>query len=144
MTPQSRSQHTRSVQLHWRHARNVPDAVLENHRARLEQALRDEQCDGRGELRLQLDSLSAQQELRIDGFAGRLNEATARTDQRLTELTVRTDQRLDEMTQRNELRIGEMRVTLDVALPPWPLRQSVAGLNGHARRRLAWQRVREH
>ena len=115
-----------------------PDAVLEIHRTRLEQALRDEQRDGRGELRLQLDSLSAQQELRIDGFGGKLTELTARTDQRLEVLRdALTDdarkgrvegaelqqrfadalgQRLNEMTQRNELRIGEMRVTLEQKL----------------------------
>ena len=39
---------------------------------RLEQALRDEQREGRSELRQQLDSLSTQQEQRIEGFAGRL------------------------------------------------------------------------
>ncbi|MGH8077646.1 MAG: DNA recombination protein RmuC [Lysobacter sp.] len=72
-----------------------PDVVLEIHRARLEQALRDEQRDGRGELRLQLDSLSAQQEQRIDGFGRNLNEVAARTDLRLSELTERTDARLD-------------------------------------------------
>ena len=44
--------------------RRKPDTVLDNHRTRLEQALRDEQCAGRGALRLQLDSLSAQQEQR--------------------------------------------------------------------------------
>jgi len=118
--------------------RRKPDAVLEIHRTRLEQALRDEQRDGRGELRLQLDSLSAQQELRIDGFGGKLTELTVRTDQRLDVLReALTDdarkgrvegaelqqrfadslgQRLNEMTQRNELRIGEMRVTLEQKL----------------------------
>ena len=64
-----------------------PDAVLEIHRTRLEQALRDEQRDGRGELRLQLDSLSAQQEQRIDGFGAKLTELTVRTDARLDPLT---------------------------------------------------------
>src|SRR5690606_22999811 len=49
----------------------------------LETALREEQRDGRGELRQQLDSLSAQQEQRIEGFGLRLNDFTARTDQRL-------------------------------------------------------------
>ncbi|MDQ3206458.1 MAG: DNA recombination protein RmuC [Pseudomonadota bacterium] len=75
--------------------RRRPDALLEAHRSRLEQALRDEQREGRGELRQQLDSLSAQQESRIEAFSARLNESTARTDVRLNELTARTDQRLD-------------------------------------------------
>ena len=115
-----------------------PDAVLENHRTRLEQALRDEQRDGRNELRLQLDSLSAQQEQRIDGFGGKLTELTVRTDARLDVLReALTDdarkgraeaaelqqrfaeslgQRLNDMTQRNDQRIGEMRVTLEEKL----------------------------
>ena len=118
--------------------RRKPDAVLETHRIRLEQALRDEQRDGRGELRLQLDSLSAQQEQRIDGFGGKLTELTVRTDARLDVLReALTDdarkgraegaelqqrfaetlgQRLNEMTQRNDQRIGEMRVTLEEKL----------------------------
>ena len=115
-----------------------PDAVLENHRIRLEQALRDEQRDGRGELRQQLEGMSAQQEQRIDGFGGRLTELTVRTDARLdvlrealtedarrgrvegAELQQRfaesLGQRLNEMTQRNEQRIGEMRATLEQKL----------------------------
>ncbi|RNF83636.1 DNA recombination protein RmuC [Montanilutibacter psychrotolerans] len=72
-----------------------PDALLDAHNARLEQALRAEQRDGRGELRAQLDSLSAQQEQRIEGFSTRLNEVAARTDQHLRGLSERTDARLD-------------------------------------------------
>ncbi|MCY7355381.1 MAG: DNA recombination protein RmuC [Lysobacter sp.] len=105
---------------------------------RLEQALRDEQRDGRSELRQQLDSLSAQQEARIEGFGGKLVDLTTRTDQRLdvlrealtgdarkgraeaAELQQRfaesLGQRLNEMTQRNEQRIGEMRTTLEQKL----------------------------
>ncbi|MFP7726511.1 DNA recombination protein RmuC [Lysobacter sp. D1-1-M9] len=75
--------------------RRKPEAALESLRARLEQALREEQRDGRGELRQQLDSLSAQQETRIEGFGNRLNEVAARTDQRLNELTSRTDRQLE-------------------------------------------------
>jgi DNA recombination protein RmuC len=102
---------------------------------RLEQVLRDEQRDGRGELRQQLDSLSAQQEQRIDGFAGRLNEAALRTDQRLEDLrealtedarkargetalalrdfATALDHRIGELTRNNEARLGEMRATLE-------------------------------
>ncbi|MFC3551976.1 DNA recombination protein RmuC [Lysobacter cavernae] len=115
-----------------------PEAALDSLRARLEQALRDEQRDGRGELRQQLDSLSALQEQRIEGFGARLTDLTVRTDQRLDVLREaltedarkgRTEgaqlqqhfadalgQRLNEMTQRNELRIGEMRATLEQKL----------------------------
>lgn len=104
----------------------------------LERALRDEQREGRGELRQQLDSLSAAQEQRIEGFGARLNDLTVRTDQRLDVLRealiedarkARTEgadlqqrfgellgQRLNELTQRNELRIGEMRATLEQKL----------------------------
>ncbi|MGY0617980.1 DNA recombination protein RmuC [Lysobacter sp. A378] len=115
-----------------------PDAVLEAHRAGLEQALRDEQRDGRGELRQQLDSIAQQQDTRMEGFGGKLTELTVRTDQRLdllrdalledarkarsegAELQQRSSdavgQRLTELTQRNELRIGEMRTTLEQKL----------------------------
>ncbi len=104
----------------------------------LERALRDEQREGRGELRQQLDSLSAAQEQRIEGFGARLTEMSVRTDKRLDDLRAaltedarkaRTEgadlqqrfgellgQRLNELTQRNELRIGEMRVTLEQKL----------------------------
>ncbi len=93
----------------------------------LEQALRDEQRDGRGELRDQLDSLGAQQALRIDGFGGRLdalretlNEDArkARTEnaEALQRFTDALGQRLTELTQRNELRLGEMRATLEAKL----------------------------
>ncbi len=102
---------------------------------RLEVLLRDEQREGRGELRQQLDSMSAQQETRIEGFGGKLVELTTRTDQRLDVLREaltedarkgRTEAaglqqrfadalglRLQEMTQRNDQRIGEMRQTLE-------------------------------
>ena len=104
----------------------------------LERALRDEQREGRGELRQQLDSLSAAQEQRIEGFGARLTEMSVRTDKRLDDLRAaltedarkaRSEgadqqqrlgeslgQRLAELTQRNELRIGEMRATLEQKL----------------------------
>ena len=115
-----------------------PDAMLEAHRARLEQALRDEQREGRAELRQHLDSISAQQEARIEGFSGKLGDLTSRTDQRLESLraaliedarVARVEaaevqqrssdaigQKLSELTQRNEQRIGEMRTTLEQQL----------------------------
>ena len=101
----------------------------------LERALRDEQREGRGELREQLEGLSRAQEVRIDGFARSLADLSTRTDQRLDVLrdTLTEDarkgrldasesqqrfadslgQRLNELTQRNEQRIGEMRTTLE-------------------------------
>lgn len=104
----------------------------------LEAALREEQREGRVELRQQLDSLSAAQAQRIEGFGARLTEFSTRTDQRLDVLReALTDdarkarsegadaqqrfadalgQRLNELTQRNEQRIGEMRATLEQQL----------------------------
>ena len=104
----------------------------------LEAALREEQREGRAELRQQLDSLSVAQAQRIDGFGARLTEFSTRTDQRLDVLRealtedarkARTEsadlqqrfadtlgQRLAELTQRNEQRIGEMRATLESQL----------------------------
>src|SRR5688572_27600907 len=104
----------------------------------LQQALRTEQREGRGELREQLDAFSAQQELRIDGFAGRLNEAAVRTDQRLEDLrgaltedarlarvetaaalrdfAAALDARVGELTRNNELRLGELRASLDTRM----------------------------
>ena len=63
--------------------RRRPEALLEAHRERLEQALRDEQRDGRGELRQTLDGLSQLQAQRIDGFGTRLGQFSERTEQRL-------------------------------------------------------------
>ncbi|MGN6224279.1 DNA recombination protein RmuC [Pseudoxanthomonas sp.] len=104
----------------------------------LERALRDEQRDGRGELREQLEGLSRQQEIRIEGFGRSLADLSTRTDQRLDILREALSedarkgrleaaesqqrfadtlgQRLAELTQRNELRIGEMRTTLEARL----------------------------
>src|SRR3546814_20647638 len=44
----------------------------------LEAALREEQRDGRGELRQQLDSLSRAQAQRIEGFGARLTDFSTR------------------------------------------------------------------
>ena len=115
-----------------------PDAALESLRARLEEALRNEQRDGRLELRQQLDGLAATQGQRIDGFARHLADLGTRTDGRLDQLrdTLTEDARkgrleagesqqrftealsaqLRELTQRNEQRIAEMRATLEQQL----------------------------
>ena len=63
-----------------------PDAALARLRAELEEALREEQREGRSELREQLDSLSRLQETRIEGFGRHLTDLTVRTDQRLDAL----------------------------------------------------------
>ncbi len=118
--------------------RRRPDEALVRLRAELADALRDEQREGRGELRQLLDGLANAQAQRSDGFARLLADFGVRTDQRLDVLrdTLSEDarkgrqeaaesqqrfaesqnQRLAELTQRNELRIGEMRATLEQQL----------------------------
>lgn len=115
-----------------------PGAALGTLRDDIERALRDEQREGRGELRGQLDSLSTAQAQRIEGFGTRLTEFSTRTDQRLDVLREALNEdarkarsegaelqqrfadalglRLAELTQRNEQRIGEMRATLESQL----------------------------
>ena len=115
-----------------------PDAAMARLREPLEQALRSEQREGRGELRAQLDSMGTAQEKRIETFGLRLNDLTERTDQRLDVLraslsddahkgrqdaAIRQQQfaeglgaQLRDLTQRNEQRIGEMRDTLEARL----------------------------
>ena len=112
--------------------------LLRRPEQRMELALREEQRNGRSELREQLDSLSKQQETRIEGFGRNLTELSTRTDQRLDLLrealgedarkgrlesseqqqrfSDTLSQRLNELTQRNELRIGELRATLESRL----------------------------
>jgi DNA recombination protein RmuC len=112
--------------------------LLRRPEERMELALREEQREGRGELREQLEGLSRAQEVRIDGFGRNLADLGTRTDQRLDVLrdTLSEDarkgrletaesqqrfadtlsQRLNELTQRNEQRIGEMRSTLESRL----------------------------
>jgi len=51
--------------------------------AALESALREEQRNGRGELREQLEGMSRQQDARMDGFSRNLTDLSTRTDQRL-------------------------------------------------------------
>ena len=115
-----------------------PDAALDSLRGRIEEALREEQRAGRGELRQQLDSLGANQGQRIDAFGRSLGDLTARTDARLDELRVALNDdahkarlelatrqqqfadalgaQLRELTDRNEQRLGELRATLEQKL----------------------------
>ena len=105
---------------------------------RLELSLREEQREGRGELRQQLDSLSAAQAQRIESFGARLTDFSTRTDERLDVLRAALTEdarkarsegadlqqrfaetlglRIGELAQRNEQRIGEMRATLESQL----------------------------
>ncbi|MFL6586557.1 MAG: DNA recombination protein RmuC [Luteimonas sp.] len=78
----------------------------------LERVLREEQRDGRGELRQQLDASAASQAQRIDAFGAQLQAVAARTDQRLDEFTVRTDARLDTFTRTTDERLGVLRAAL--------------------------------
>jgi DNA recombination protein RmuC len=115
-----------------------PDAALDSLRGRIEDALREEQRAGRGELRQQLDSLGANQGQRIDAFGRSLVDLTARTDARLDELRVALNDdahkarlelatrqqqfadalvtQLRELSDRNEQRLGELRATLEQKL----------------------------
>lgn len=115
-----------------------PDAALDRLRGRVEDALREEQRAGRGELRQQLDSLALAQAQRIEGFGRSLADLTLRTDARLDELrTALNDDaqkarselaggqkqfadglgtQLRELTDRNEQRLTELRVTLEQKL----------------------------
>lgn len=84
-----------------------PDAGLALLREKLEEALRNEQRDGRGELRETLDALAAS--LTRDAQAARSESGqlqqrhNAELNQRIHELTERTDRRLDEF----RIAIGE-------------------------------------
>ncbi|MBX3712335.1 MAG: DNA recombination protein RmuC [Lysobacter sp.] len=115
-----------------------PDAALDRLRGRIEDALREEQRAGRGELRQQLDSLGANQGQRIDAFGRSLGDLTARTDARLDDLRVALNDdahkarlelatrqqqfadalvtQLRELSDRNEQRLGELRTTLEQKL----------------------------
>jgi len=104
-----------------------PDAAMEAQRLAIEQTVRTEQREGRGELRQQLDSLSLQQQQRIDGFGARLEQLreTLNEDARkarsehtlaLRDFSSALDQRIGELTRNNETRLGEMRATLEARL----------------------------
>jgi DNA recombination protein RmuC len=91
---------------------------------RLELSLREEQRVGRGELRDQLDSLSLQQEQRIEGFGGRLDtlretlnddarKARGEQTEALRSFAAALDARVGELTRNNAERLGELRTTLE-------------------------------
>ena len=115
-----------------------PGTGLDALRERIEDTLRAEQRDGRGELRQQLDSLALAQGQRIEAFGRNLTDLTERTDARLDTLRVALNEdahkarlelatsqqqfadalaaQLRELTARNELRLGELRSTLEARL----------------------------
>jgi len=118
--------------------RRKPDQLLAIHNDRLQQALREEQREGRGELRQQLDSLSSAQGQRIEGFGLRLDSLSVRADQRLDVLrqaltedahkarmesavgqqqfTEQLGARLRELSERNAQTLGELRIGLEQQL----------------------------
>jgi DNA recombination protein RmuC len=89
-------------------------------RTGLEEALRGEQREGRGELRQQLEGLSARTDQRLDLLREAVAEDARKARSEGAELQQRfaesLGQRLQELTQRNELRLGEMRATLEQKL----------------------------
>lgn len=107
--------------------RRRPDLLLEAHRTRMEQTLRDEQREGRGELRQQLDGMAVQHDQRIDGFGARLDtlrdalnedarKSRAEQVMALRDFATALDARIGELARGNEARLGEMRVTLEQKL----------------------------
>jgi DNA recombination protein RmuC len=86
----------------------------------LEAALRDEQREGRGELRQQLEGLSARTDQRLDLLREALAEDARKARNEGADLQQRFGEnlglRLQELTQRNEQRLAEMRATLEQKL----------------------------
>jgi DNA recombination protein RmuC len=115
-----------------------PDAGLSALQNQLESALREQQREGRAELRDSLEALGRGQTQHHAVLDQKVNELTGRTDKRLDEfrISIAEDahksrqaaqehqhlfseslgQKLGELTQRNEQRMGEMRVTLESQL----------------------------
>ncbi|MGH8053545.1 MAG: DNA recombination protein RmuC [Stenotrophomonas sp.] len=98
--------------------RRADNTVLEN-------ALREEQRNGRGELREHLEAMTRQQDARMDGFGRNLTDLSTRTDQRLDLLrdSLTDDARKgreensnaqQQLTQLLGTRLQEVRDQLDV------------------------------
>ena len=114
--------------------RKPDDSAIANVRDRLEQSLREEQRDGRSELREVLDGITRQQLQRIEQFAQHLGEFGTRTDTRINELretlsadsrTARSEsselqqrgsdalnQRVNELAERTDKRLDEFRLSI--------------------------------
>ncbi len=115
-----------------------PDAGLAGLRDDLERALRNEQREGRGELRDSLDRQVSAQSLHQQALSQNIGDLTERTDRRLDEFRIaiaedgrksREEQRgqqqqfsqalsdrLRDLSERNTQVLGELRVTLDTQL----------------------------
>lgn len=111
-----------------------PDAALVMLREQLEDALRGEQREGRGELRESLESLARAQATQMEGFGTRLLEVEQRHDARFgqfrealsgetraarnesSEQQLRHNnalsQRINELTERTDKRLDEFRIAL--------------------------------
>jgi DNA recombination protein RmuC len=100
--------------------RKPPRPDLSAEHARLEQALREDQRGGRGEMQLQLADLSGRTEQRLDRLREALAEDGRKARAEGAEMQARfadsLGQRLQELTQRNEQRLAEMRATLEQKL----------------------------
>ena len=100
--------------------RRRPEAAIDALRGKLEEALRSEQREGRGELRQQLEGLSARTDQRLDLLREALAEDARKARSEGAALQQRFAEslglRLKELTDRNEQRLGEMRATLEQKL----------------------------
>jgi len=115
-----------------------PDAGLASLRDGLERALRDEQREGRGELRESLQGLDGAQSRHQQALSQKVGDLTERTDRRLDEFRIAIaedgrksreeqrgqqqqfadalGQRLRELGDRNTQTLGELRATLETQL----------------------------
>lgn len=108
-----------------------PDAALADLRQRLEEALREEQRAGRGELRESLESsataqsrhildLAERTDTRLDAFQKSLSDdahnARIDTTTRQQQFADALGQRLRELGDRNTQTLGELRMTLETQL----------------------------
>ena len=111
-----------------------PDAALAHMRERLEDALREEQRDGRGELRETLEAQARSQSAQMESFASRLAEFDRQHGERFSsfrdalseetrqargeagDLQLRHNtaltQRINELTERTDRRLDEFRIAI--------------------------------
>jgi len=111
--------------------------------AALESALREEQRNGRGELREQLEGMSRQQDARLDGFGRNLTDLSTRTDQRLDLLR---DSLADDARKGREENAGarqQMAQLLDARLQEVRGQLDAFGQQQHARMELFARQLAE-
>ncbi|MQP75119.1 DNA recombination protein RmuC [Stenotrophomonas sp. MYb238] len=111
--------------------------------AALENALREEQRNGRGELREQLEGMSRQQDARLDGFGRNLTDLSTRTDQRLDLLR---DSLADDARKGREENAGarqQMAQLLDARLQEVRGQLDAFGQQQHARMELFARQLAE-